>query len=58
MDPFKFKDKIVLPLPKTEEEMMNHKFINNKANEIMKKEHSVNRNIVVLSTEDPVYDSE
>lgn len=37
MDPFKFKDKIVLPLPKTEEEMMNHKFINNKANEIMKK---------------------
>ena len=31
------KDKIVLPLPKTEEEMMNHKFINNKANELMKK---------------------
>ena len=37
MDKFIFKDKIVLPLPKTEEEMMNHKFINNKANELMKK---------------------
>ena len=37
MEPFIFKDKIVLPLPKTEEEIMNHKFINNQANEIMKK---------------------
>ena len=37
LDKFIFKDKIVLPLPKTEEELMNHKFINNKANEIMKK---------------------
>ena len=37
MEKFKFKDNIVLPLPKNEEEILNHKFINNKANEIMKK---------------------
>ncbi len=37
MDGFKFREKIVIPLPNNEEELLDHKFINNKANEIMKK---------------------
>lgn len=37
MDAFKFREKIVIPLPNNEEEFLDHKFINNKAHEIMKK---------------------